>query len=69
MYPYSYDSNSMDPFLDSRTVEPGPEERYLKQCNKCMKVFEAKTRTELFTQYGWHLRLVHYPEWGKSAHP
>ena len=61
---YSHQTDSY--FMDAQLVEGHePRNRFLKQCHHCLKVLDGNTRTELFTRYGWHLRLAHYQNWGK----
>lgn len=61
MQPFEADAYLMDTQL-AKKQPPGPQ-GFLKQCNHCLKVLDGATRTELFTRYGWHLRLNHYPDW------
>ena len=38
---------------------------YERACARCGEWFWGKTRTALFTVHAWHLREVHFPDWGK----
>jgi hypothetical protein len=40
---------------------------YGRACDHCGRLYRSTTRMGAFTLRAWHMRMVHYPDWGQST--